>query len=72
MYQLKLQPKSENQDKGFSFHVSDNDMVQHLNRSVEDIFAWIENTNKFISAIQTPEEKERKKAARTMNYVVMG
>ncbi|MEH0155339.1 hypothetical protein V6R21_14430 [Limibacter armeniacum] len=55
--QNTITPKAQNANKGYYFDVTDNEIQEHLQRSVEDIFAWLENTNKFIAQIQTPTEK---------------
>jgi hypothetical protein len=57
-------PKAENADKGFHYTVTDEQIKQHQQRSLKEIFEWLENTNKFIHALQTPEERERMKRAK--------
>jgi hypothetical protein len=52
-------PKEENADKGFYYTVSDEQIKEHQQRSVKEIFEWLEKTNKFIYSLQTPEERER-------------
>ena len=54
----KIIPKAENADKGFHYTVTDVQIEEHQKRSVKEIFEWLEKTNKFIYALQTPEERE--------------
>lgn len=55
----KIILKAENADKGFHYTVTDEQIKEHQKRTVKEIFEWLENTNKFIYALQTPEERER-------------
>lgn len=57
-------PKKENANKGFNYTVTDEQIKEHQKRTVLEIFEWLENTNKFIYAVQTPEERERMKKAK--------
>ena len=59
-----LMPKAENQDKGFYFSVTDEEIKAHLNRSCKDILQWIESTNRFVYQAQTAQERNRSKASR--------
>ncbi len=52
-------PIAENADKGFHYTVTDEQIREHQQRSIKEIFEWLEKTNKFIYSIQTPEERER-------------
>lgn len=61
-----LKPKSENQNKGYFFSVSDDEIKEHLSRSPKDIFQWLETTNKFVNQIQTPVEKRKSKLSKTV------
>ena len=61
-----IKPKIENAGKGFHYTVSDDQIKEHRQRSVKEIFEWLEKTNKFIYAMQTPEERERMKQVK--NY----
>lgn len=61
-----LKPKAENQNKGYFFTVSDDEIKDHLNRSPKDIFQWLETTNKFVNQIQTPLEKRRSRLSKTV------
>ncbi len=62
--ETKIIPKAENADKGFHYTVTEEQIREHQKRSVKEIFEWLEKTNKFIYAIQTPEERERMKRAK--------
>lgn len=44
---------------GFTYYVTDEQIEQHKKRSVREIFQWLEETNKFLQKIQTPEERRR-------------
>lgn len=46
--------------EGFYYDVTDEQVRQHQQRSIEEIFEWIETTSIFIWQIQTPEERRRK------------
>ena len=54
-----MQAKLENENRGYFFTVTDQEITEHLNRSIEDIFNWLELTNKFVYELQTPEERVR-------------
>ncbi len=58
---MKIIPKLENANKGFHFTVTGAQIKEHQKRTVLEIFEWLEETNKFIYAMQTPEERERMK-----------
>lgn len=60
----KITPKKENEGKGFHYTVTEEQIRQHQSRSLEEIFRWLEETNKFIYSVQTPEERERMKKAK--------
>ena len=57
----RIIPKAENADKGFHYTVTDTQIEEHQKRSLKEIFEWLEKTNKFIYALQTPEEREMAK-----------
>ena len=61
-----LLPKKENQGKGYFFDVTDEEIKQHLSRSPKDIFQWLESTNKFVSQVQTPIEKEKSRLSKVL------
>jgi hypothetical protein len=67
---LPLLPKSENEHKGYFFSISDEAIYAHRNRSVEDIFNWLESANRFVYAMQTPEERHRSQMAKTIHHIV--
>jgi hypothetical protein len=58
-------PKQENEKKGFHYTVSDEQIAEHQKRTIEEIFEWLEKTNRFVWSVQTPEERERR---RTKNF----
>jgi len=62
----KFSPILENQNKGFHYTVTEEQIKEHQKRTVKEIFQWLETTNKFISKIQTSEEKTRSQLAKTI------
>ena len=54
---MEIEPE-ENQ-KGFYYTVTDAQIREHQQRSMFEIFEWLETTNEFIYKLQTPEERER-------------
>lgn len=62
----KIIPKAENAKKGFHYTVTDEQIKEHQKRSIEEIFEWLEKTNKFIYEMQTPEERERMRMIKNM------
>lgn len=52
-------PKAENANKGFHYTGTDDQIKEHQKRSIEEIFEWLERTNKFIYDMQTSEERQR-------------
>ncbi len=61
-----LLPKKENQGKGYFFDVTDDQIKEHLTRSPEDIFQWLESTNKFVNLVQTEQEKNKSRLAKVI------
>ncbi len=59
---MDIEP-SENQ-KGFYYSVTDEQIRVHQQRSMKQIFEWLESTNEFIYLMQTPEERIRMTAIR--------
>ncbi len=57
-------PKAENAGKGFHYTVTEEQLKEHQQRSVKEIFEWLENTSKFIYEMQTQEERERMRQAK--------
>lgn len=56
--------KNLNQNKGYYYSVTDDEIKAHLARSCKDIFQWIETTNRFVYQAQTPQERFRTKASK--------
>lgn len=65
---MNLEPKKENQNVGFHYSVTDEQIKAHQQRSTEEIFEWLEETAKFIYEMQTPEERERMKRAKNFKW----
>ena len=58
MKKYEVKPKLENANKGFHYTVTDEQIREHQKRSLKEIFEWLEETNKLIYSLQTPEERE--------------
>lgn len=54
--------------KGFHYTVTDEQIRQHRQRTVAEIFEWLETTNEFLYNFQTPEERERMHKIRKGEY----
>lgn len=54
--------------KGFYYSVTDEQIRQHKQRTVAEIFEWLESTNKFLWDFQTPEERVRMHKIRRGEY----
>jgi uncharacterized protein YegL len=54
-----LVPIKANQDKGFHYTVTDEQIAAHQKLSLREIFEWLESTTRFVSKLQTTEEKQR-------------
>ena len=54
-----LLPKQENKGRGYFYNVTEEEIKQHVGRSTEDVFYWIESTNRFVSQLQTDHERKR-------------
>lgn len=61
---MEIKPKKENENTGFYYTVTDDQIKAHQSKSVEEILMWIEETSKFIYELQTPEERLRTKLAK--------
>lgn len=62
-----LAPKKENENIGFHYSVTDEQIEAHRKRSLAEIFAWLEETSKFIFSVQTPEERKRSRDIKNKN-----
>ncbi len=63
---LNSSPIAENQNRGYHFHVNEQQIKAHQKRSIIEIFAWIESTNRFLHQIQQDNEKMRIKLSKTI------
>jgi hypothetical protein len=61
-----LAPKAQNQNTGYYFSVTDDEIRTHLSRSCKDIFSWIESTNRFVYQLQTPQERLRSRMSKVI------
>jgi uncharacterized protein YozE (UPF0346 family) len=65
---MKIKPKKENENVGFHYAVTDEQIKAHQAKSFEEIVNWVESTAKFIYEMQTPEERERMKKAKNFKW----
>lgn len=65
---MSVIPKKENENVGFYYTVTDEQIREHRKKSVEEIINWVESTAKFIYDLQTPEERERMKKAKNFKW----
>jgi hypothetical protein len=65
---MNIEPKKENANVGFHYTVTEEQIKAHQKRSVEEILTWLEETSKFIYAVQSPEERERIKTAKNFKW----
>ncbi len=52
-----LPQKFENSTVGFYFDATEEQIREHMNRSLEDIFNWLEQTGKFVHQLQNTKER---------------
>ncbi len=65
---MKIIPKKENQNIGFHYTVTDEQIKEHQKKSAAEVIEWLESTARFIYEIQTPEERERMKNAKNFKW----
>ena len=65
---MSIVPKKENENVGFHYTVTDEQIKAHQMKSTEEILNWLEETAKFIYEVQTPEERERMKRAKNFKH----
>ena len=63
-----MKEERENNQQGFYYTVTDEQIREHRQRSVKEVFDWLESTLEFIYNIQTPEERERSLKIRRGEY----
>ena len=51
--------ETNNKPAGFYYSVTDEQILEHRQRSLLEVFEWLESTRKFIYNLQSPEERER-------------
>jgi len=56
---MKITPKKENENVGFQYHVTMEQIREHQKKTPEEILLWIEEYAEFLNAFQTVEDKER-------------
>ncbi len=65
---MSIIPKKENENVGFHYTVSDEQLEARSKMTVEEIINWVESTAKFIYNMQTPEEREHMKRAKNFKW----
>ena len=63
----KIQPKLENANVGFHYHVTDEQIAEYAKWSLEERFSCIFQTAKFIYEAQTPVERAFSKKIKGKN-----
>lgn len=63
-----MKKDNHQKQKGFYYTVTDEQIKEHRQRSVKEIFEWLETTNEFLWKFQTPVEKERMMKIRKGEY----
>lgn len=61
MYLVSLEYLIKMKQYEFPYHVTEEQIIRHQQLSIEQIFQWLHDTNVFLNAVQTPEEKEQMK-----------
>jgi preprotein translocase subunit Sss1 len=56
---MNPEPKKENENVGFKYHVTMEQIKEHQKKTTEEILEWIEEYARFLHEFQTPEDKER-------------
>ncbi len=62
----KIIPIVENENRGYHFHINESQIRAHQRRTILEIFTWLEATNRFVSQIQSDNEKYRTKLSKTI------
>ena len=53
-----MEKKKENENIGFHFAVTEQQVRRHQKLTVLEIFEWLESMNAFLYSVQTPEERK--------------
>lgn len=65
---MKITPIKENENIGFHYTVTNEQLESRSKMTTEEIINWVEETAQFIYEIQTPEERERMKKAKNFKW----
>ncbi len=65
---IETTPIKENENIGFHYTVTDEQLEARSKMTTEEIINWVEETAQFIYEIQTPEERERLKKAKNYKW----
>lgn len=63
-----MKKKKDKKQFEFYYEVTDEQIREHRQRSVKQIFEWLESTNELLQKLQTPEERERMFKIRSGNF----
>jgi hypothetical protein len=61
-------PLEENENVGFHYTVTDEQLATRAKMTTEEILNWVEETAKFIYELQTPQERELMKLAKNFKW----
>lgn len=65
---LNIIPIKENENIGFHYTITDEQLEARSKMTTEEIINWVEKTAKFIYKLQIPEERERMKLVKKFNH----
>ena len=51
-------PKRENENKGFFYTVSDEQIAQYATLTIKQKLQWLYDCNSFLARVQTPKERQ--------------
>lgn len=63
-----ITPIKENENVGFHYTVTEEQLLVRSKMTTEEIINWVEETAKFIYELQSPEERERLKKAKNFKW----
>ena len=64
---MPLIPIKDNENKGFHYTVSNEQIAAHQKRTIHEIFEWLEKTSMFVFSLQTPEERKQSIANKNLD-----
>ena len=63
-----MKKNNKQKQKGFYYSVTDEQIKEHRQRTVNEIFEWLETTNEFLWKFQTSKARERMMKIRRGDY----